>query len=170
MEDNGDERSRSSLSAPGRDWFSRATSLLQETLEEWKQRHHARNGSPASLPAHGASPGQVAEAVLNSVHCCIAALATSMSAAREAGPCSSVSGSTDEPRRRLDSDQGEAEPTEGADQGASHGVKGMLKLQDLPVAKAFQRIGEVVTLAAGIDLVGKALFRRCSSLLAKPKE
>ncbi|CAM9847101.1 unnamed protein product, partial [Ectocarpus sp. 12 AP-2014] len=38
----------------------------------------------------------------------------------------------------------------------------------VPAAQAFRRIGEVVGVAAGLEQLGDALLRRCSSLLAKP--
>ncbi|CAM9377697.1 unnamed protein product [Hapterophycus canaliculatus] len=156
MEDDGEARSRPSPSTCGRDWFSRATSLLQQILEGWKQCLHPREG----LPGRGASPEQVAEAVLNSVHCCVAAVAASLFS-----PCETPPISATRQRTGVDDDDG----NQGAHPEGSSGMKRMLTFLDLPVAKAFQRIGEVVTLAAGMDLLGEALFRRCSNLLADPK-
>lgn len=122
---------------PDQDWFARATQLLSQVLEEWKRR--VRGGE-------GASPDEVAEAILNSVHCCVAAVGASL-------PLSSQScqGNTDAPS------------------GAPSGVSGLPAPLDPSVAQAFRRFGEVVAITAGADhSVGEAICGRCFSLLANP--
>ncbi|CAM9923426.1 unnamed protein product [Scytosiphon promiscuus] len=165
MENDGEARCRSPSPAylkHGRDWFSRASSLLQQILGEWKQSFHPIQ----DLPGCGASPEQVAEAVLNSVHCCVAAVAASLLSPSQSSLVSSASSSSDSCRRGPGCDDTEGDKVSHPE--ASSGVKKMLTLLDLPVARAFQRVGQVVTLTTEIDLLGEALFRRCSNLLANP--
>ena len=73
---------------PGRDWFARATHVLTQVLGEWKQGLDAGDGSPG---VQGASSEEVAEAILNSVHCCVAAVGASLLAPRQ-GECSGIDG------------------------------------------------------------------------------
>lgn len=122
---------------PDRDWFARTTQLLSHVLEEWKR--DVRGGE-------GASPEEVAEAILNSVHCCVAAVGASLLLPHE-------------------SCQGNG----GVHLDAPSGMGRLPTPFDPPVAQAFRRFGEVVTIAAGADnSVGEAIYRRCSSLLASP--
>lgn len=122
---------------PDRNWFARATHLLSHVLEEWKLRF--RDGE-------GASPEEVAEAILNSVHCCVAAVGVSQPL-----PCQSGLGNGS-----VHSD-------------APSGMGGLPSPLDPPVAQAFRRFGEVVTITAGADhSVGEEICRRCFSLLANP--
>lgn len=126
---------------PDRDWFARATHLLTQVLGEWKQGFHAGESSPG---AQGASPEEVAEAILNSVHCCVAAVGASLLLPHQPG----------------DANEGTIH-----EKGLS-GMDGLPATLDVPAAQAFRRIGEVVMIAAGAELsIGKAIFRRCSSLL-----
>lgn len=164
MEEDGQAQCRSPTSTCGRNWFSRATSLLQQILGECSRCFRSKE----ALPGRGASPEQVAEAVLNSIHCCVAAVAATLLSSRQSSPVYSASGSPGSSTRGTDGE--DAEGKEGAYPGESPGMKGMLTLLDLPVARAFQRIGEVVTRSAGTDLLGEALFRRCSSLLSNPNK
>lgn len=120
------------------DWFARVTQLLSHVLEDWKRR--ARGGE-------GASPEEVAEAILNSIHCCVAAIGASLL------PRQSCHGSGDVRSDAL----------------SGMGMVGLPAPLDLPVAQAFRRFGEVVTITARADhSVGEAICRRCSSLLANP--
>ena len=119
---------------PDRDWFARATQLLSHVVEDWKRRVSG---------GEGASPEEVAEAILNSVHCCVAAVGASL-------PLSS---------------QGNRDTLSDAPSGAS----GLPAPLDPPVAQAFRRFGEVVTITAAADhSIGEAMCGRCSSLLANP--
>ncbi len=126
---------------PDRDWFARATHLLTQILEEWKQGFLAGEGSPG---VQAASAEEVAEAILNSVHCCVAAVGASLLLPHQPGHAN-----------------------EGAIRGQERSGMDVLPAPlDLPTVQAFRRIGEVVTIAAGAELsIGDAIFRRCSSLL-----
>lgn len=120
---------------PDRDWFARATQLLSQALEEWKR--HVRGGE-------GAPPGEVAEAILNSVHCCVAAIGASLPLPRQS--C------------QWNGDALSAAPSD---------VRGLPAPLDPSVAQAFRRFGEVVTIAARADYsIGDAICGRCTSLLA----
>ena len=122
---------------PDRDWFARAIQLLSHVLEEWKRR--TRGGE-------GASPEEVAEAVLNSVHCCIAAVGASLPLPRQSG----LGGG-------------------GLHSAAPSSACRLSAPVDPPVAQAFRRFGEVVRITAEADhSVGEAICGRCSSLLANP--
>lgn len=122
---------------PDRDWFARATQLLSHVVEDWKRRVSG---------GEGASPEEVAEAILNSVHCCVAAVGASLPLPRQSG-------------------QGDGDTHSDAPSSASR----LPAPLDPPVAQAFRRFGEVVRITAGADhSVGKAICGRCFSLLANP--
>ncbi|CAM9644384.1 unnamed protein product [Ectocarpus fasciculatus] len=162
MEDEGEAGGHNNPhSRPDRTWFSRATQILRQILEEWKRQRFPAVGREGGSPGLGPSPEAVAEAILNSVHCCVAAVGASL-----VFPTSGKPGSA---KRQQDLDR-----NVGAEGGGLEAGVGMTKEEgltgplDLPVAQALRRIGEMVGVAAGLDQLGDALLRRCSSLLAKP--
>lgn len=162
MEDEGEAGGHSNPpSMPNRAWFSRATQLLRQILEEWKRQCFPAAGRKGGSPGLGASPEAVAEAILNSVHCCVVAVGASLVI-----PTSGKPGSAKR-QQGLDKNVG----AEGVGRQAGVGMtneEGLIAPLGLPVVQAFRRIGEVVGVAAGLDQLGDALLRRCSSLLAKP--
>ncbi|CAM9413171.1 unnamed protein product [Ectocarpus sp. 12 AP-2014] len=161
MEDEGEAGGHNPDSRPDRAWFSRATQLLRQILDQWKRQRFPAGGREGDSPGLGASPEAVAEAILNSVHCCVAAVGASL--------VIPTSGKPGLAKRQQDLDRnvgaegvvGEA----GVGMTNEGGPSGPL---GVPVAQAFRRIGEVVGVAAGLEQLGDALLRRCSSLLAKP--
>ncbi|CAM9876477.1 unnamed protein product, partial [Ectocarpus sp. 4 AP-2014] len=161
MEDEGEAGGHNPDSRPDRAWFSSATQLLRQILDQWKRQRFPAAGREGDSPGLGASPEAVAEAILNSVHCCVAAVGASL-----------VIPTSDKPglaKRQQDLDK-----NVGAEGGVREGGVGMTNEGGpsgplgVPVAQAFRRIGEVVGVAAGFEQLGDALLRRCSSLLAKP--
>lgn len=162
MEDEGEAGGHNNPhSRPDRTWFSRATQLLRQILEEWKRQRFPAAGREGGSPGLGPSPEAVAEAILNSVHCCVAAVGASL-----VFPMSGKPGSA---KRQQDLDRNVGAEGVGREAGVGMTKEGGLTGPlDLPVAQALRRIGEMVGVAAGLDQLGDALLRRCSSLLAKP--
>lgn len=161
MEDEGEAGGHNPDSRPDRAWFSRATQLLRQILEQWKRQRFPAAGREVDSPGLGASPEAVAEAILNSVHCCVAAVGASLVI-----PTSGKPGLAKQ-QQDLDRNVG----VEGVVREAGVGMtnkRGPTGPLGVPVAQAFRRIGEAVGVAAGLDQLGDALLRRCSSLLAKP--
>ncbi|CAM9570933.1 unnamed protein product [Ectocarpus sp. 6 AP-2014] len=161
MEDEGEAEGHNPESRPDRAWFSRATKLLRQILEQWKRQRFPAADQEGDSPGLGASPEAVAEAILNSVHCCVAAVGASLVI-----PTSGKPGLAKR-QQDLDRNVGAEDVVREAGVGMTNegGATGAL---GVPVAQAFRRIGEVVGVAARLDQLGEALVRRCSSLLAKP--
>lgn len=171
--------------ARSRDWFTTSVHLLTGILEEWE--HHHRAGSTSSIPSlpqhpspvkkmqdptHSiSSPEDVAEAILNSIHCCVAAVGVSLGqdlrmpllprlpSHPEVYAAQGRQGSTERQLCR-----GEARHQESCPGASSDGDAATATLT-LRVAQAFRRIGEVVSIAAGVEALGEPLCRRCFSLL-----
>lgn len=172
---------------PGRDWFARTAHLLSRILQDWEHAFRARNTStPAqALSGHRSpeiqvpestrmdvSPEDVAEAVLNSIHCCVAAVGVStgqdlcvapLPPSPSHPPVSTASGTPCAPAR---------EPGGGGQMGnkdlcpeSTSKTDEAATLLGLPAAHAFRCIGEVVSIAAGLEALGEALYQRCCSLL-----
>ncbi|CAN0305043.1 unnamed protein product, partial [Ectocarpus sp. 8 AP-2014] len=161
MEDEGEAGGHNSDSRPDRAWFSRATQLLRQILDQWKRQRFPAAGREGDSPGLGASPEAVAEAILNSVHCCVAAVGASL--------VIPTSGKPGLAKRQQDLDRNIG--AEGVVREAGVGMTkegGPSGPLDVPVAQAFRSIGEVVGVAAGLEQLGDALLRRCSALLAKP--
>lgn len=161
---------RPSNTPPDRDWFARASRILARILEEWGRCFRAWNASggvsvPESTTQRNPSPNEVADAILDSIHCCVAAVGVSLVHDLDLSaspPMSTSSGDVD----CLNQKQGGsgirpcAKPRAGTEEATAP--------LHLPVAKALRRVGEVVTIAAGVDLLGESLWQRCSSLLTSP--
>lgn len=147
----------------GQDWFARAVHLLTQILEEWKQYCHAGGSSPG---VRRALPQELAEAILNSVHCCVAAVGASLLLPPQPSQDSPGSGKPGSTKRKPD--WGRDMETQGCHLGKSSHKDELPGLLGLPAAQAFQRIGEVVTIAAGVEPLGEAIYHRCFSLLVDP--
>ncbi|CAM9584868.1 unnamed protein product, partial [Laminaria digitata] len=162
-------------SPPHRDWFARASGILSRILEEWGRCFHAGNASrgvpvPESITLRDPSPDEVAEAILDSIHCCVAAIGVSLvhDLGSSASPPwkSSSSGDADLSKRKAGgSGIGQ---NQGLCAKSGTGTGEATAPLHLPAAKALRRVGEVVTIAAGVEVLGEALWQRCSSLLAGP--
>lgn len=156
----GDE---TNSSPHGRDWFARVAHLLTQVLEEWKESFHAGGISPE---VRRASPQALAEAILNSVHCCVAALGASLLLPHQ--PCQGPPGSSKPGLAEPKPDRGRNMGTEGGYPDTSSRMDELPGLLGLPGAQAFRRIGEVVTIVAGVEPLGEVICRRCFSLLVDP--
>ena len=165
-------------SPPDRDWFARASRILARVLEEWAGSFRAGNASeelpaPESTTQKDPSPDEVAESILDSVHCCVAAIGVSLidalglsTSSRPNAWMSTSSGDAD----LLNQKPGGSVIAQNHGQRAKSGTgadEATAPLH-LPAAKALRRVGEVVTIAAGVEVLGEALWQRCSSLLAGP--
>ncbi|CAM9654224.1 unnamed protein product [Ectocarpus sp. 12 AP-2014] len=161
MEDEGEAGGHNPDSRPDSAWFSRATQLLRQILDQWKRQRFPAASRDGDSPGLGASPEAVAEAILNSVHCCVAAVGASLVI-----PTSGKPGLAKR-QQHLNRNVGAEGVVREAGVGITNegGATGPL---GVPAAQAFRRIGEVVGVAAGLEQLGDALLRRCSSLLAKP--
>lgn len=169
---------RSLNSSPGRDWFARASHILARVLEEWGRCFRARNASgkvpvPESTTQRDPSPDEVAEAILDSIHCCVAAISVSLvgdlglSAPPPFAWTSPSRGDAD----LLNRNSGGSGITQnhGLRAKSGTGTDEATAPLHLPAAKALRRVGEVVSIAAGVQVLGEALWQRCSSLLTGPK-
>lgn len=187
-----DARDRACRSPTGRSWFERAANSLSQILEEWKLRLRwsgTSSGEPVSpvsgypLPraqkeqwAHpDALPKDVAEAILNSTHCCVAAVSVSLGQDLRVPlfplppPHPSVSDTT---RMQQSTEPDQGGPEDIRLDGSRHeehssGDPATAFLGPL-AAQAFQRLGEVVSVAAEVEALGEAICQRCFSLLANP--
>lgn len=168
---------RSLNSSPGRDWFARASHILARVLEDWGRCFRARIASgkvpvPESTTQRDPSPDEVAEAILDSIHCCVAAIGVSLvddlglSTSPALAWMSPSSGDAD----FLNQKSGGRGITQnrGLRAKSGTGVDEATAPLHLPAAKALRRVGEVVSIAAGVEVLGEALWQRCSSLLAGP--
>lgn len=147
----------------GKDWFARAVHLLTQILEEWKQRCRTGGSSPG---VRRASPQELAEAILNSVHCCVAAVGASLLLPHQPSQDSPGSGKPGSTKRKPD--RGGNMETEACYLDTSSRTDVLPELLGLPAAQAFRRIGEVVNIAAGVEPLGEAIYHRCFSLLVDP--
>ena len=165
-------------SPPCRDWFARASRILAGVLEEWHQQLRAGNASgeipvPESTTKRDPSPDEVAEAILDSIHCCVAAIGESLvddlglSTSSPPFAWMPTSSSNADVSNRSPSGSGIAQ-NHGPRADSSTGADEATAPLHLAAAKALRRVGEVVTIAAGVEALGEALWRRCSSLLAGP--
>ena len=178
----------SSESPASRDWFKRAMDILAGILSEWKR--NLNEGIPSihasslvrscddlvSESTHPyATPNAVAEAILNSVHCCIAAVGVSlgqdMLAPLFTEPLSQPHASASDKKREQTARQSgrgcvqNKQSRQGSDAGIHEAVTG---LRGDKGVKALRRIGRLVASAAAVDAVGQALCKRCFCLLANP--
>lgn len=165
-------------SPPCRDWFARASRILADVLQEWRQHLRAGNASgevpvPESTTQREPSPDEVAEAILDSIHCCVAAIGVSL--VDDLGLSTSSPPFAWLPTSSGDADLLNRSPGEsGIAQNHGQRVKSGTGADEataplhLPAAKALRRVGEVVTIAAGVEALGEALWQRCLSLLAGP--
>lgn len=160
-------------------WFAHSALLLTQILEEWERGLCPGGTSLTPAFSKNTSPKDVAEAVLNSVHCCVAAVGVSLGQdvgvpllPRSPPPSQapSATGTTDSVEQGLGGERKSSEK-----EGKKESCLGDKSCTDretarlcVPVVQAFQCIGEVVSIAAGVAEVGEALARRCCSLLTNP--
>lgn len=160
-----------SRSRPG--WFARSALLLTQTLEDWERGFRPGGTSPTPSLSQKTSPEDVAEAILNSVHCCVAAVGVSLG--QDVGvplfPRSPPTPKTNSGGQGPDRERKSRKREEEA--GEEESCLGDKPCTDretplVSVVQAFRCIGEVVSIAAEVEALGEALARRCCSLLTNP--
>lgn len=157
-------------------WFARAAHLLIAVLHEWEQ-----GTSPSLVSSPGdevlksrsrtPSPEEIAEAVLNGVHCCVAAVVASLGQNLRS-PIALLSptdqGSSTAPRDSRDPEQERGSGQKENTQPRPRGKYSTSAVPDGRVGQAFRLIGEIVSAVSGVETVAEALARRAFSLLGNP--
>lgn len=166
-----------SRSPDGRDWFRRATDFLTGILGQWERcykigRAPQLDPSSKALASHtDITPQVVAEAILNSIHCCIAAVGVSVGQDLLAPLSNEPEFLSQLPTSARDKKQG---PTGGRMENEKRNVESASGTHITPTGlrvdgavKTLRLIGRLVASAA-VNAVGKALCERCFNLLSSP--
>lgn len=165
------------------DWVERTVILLDQILQTWERRMENRSSSqplqasntePSSKAAEidnrGLSAVMVAEAVLNSAHCCVTAINTCIGQdlmvysilAPSSQPFSS-SGRDDDRHNQQPRVDGPA----GGVSESQHTRAGMSK-PNQRIGLAFDFVRRILTTAAKVEPIKEALIRRALGLLVNP--
>lgn len=180
------EQSQASLSH--RKWLARAIHLLKGVLQEWEQEWQRRPNLPLTSPPHyssadvyapiyksaNPSPADVAETVLNSVHCCVAAVAETLGQELRTAVVLSSVGDSEHVSSPRDASGADHEPgiarkgSEDSPRGASSYANEASSFDCPLVREALQFVRQVVSIAAEVEVLAEALATRTISLLANP--
>lgn len=165
------------------DWVERTVILLDQILQTWERRMedrspsqplHASNTEPSSKATENNSRGpsavMVAEAVLNSAHCCVTAISTCigqdpmvysiLAPSFQSFSSSGRDGDRHDQQRRVD-------VPAGGVSGCQHTRAGMSK-PNQRIGLAFDFVGRILTTAAKVEPIKEALVRRALGLLVNP--
>lgn len=166
-----------SRSSDGQDWFSRATDFLTGILRQWERcykigRAPQLDPSSSTLASHtDITPQVIAEAILNSIHCCIAAVGVSVGQdlltplSNEPERLSQLPTSSRDKKHGPTGWSMENEKPNAESASGSHRTPTGLRVDG--AVKTLRLIGRLVASAA-VNAVGRALCERCFSLLSNP--
>lgn len=174
------EASRSSEKVSGRDWFRRATDFLTGILRQW-ERCYKIGRAPQLDPSSRAlasesthtdiTPEVVAEVILNSIHCCIAAVGVSVGQDLLTPLSNEPEFVSQLPASARDKKQGPTGCSTQNEKPNSESASGIhitaSGLRADGAVKTLRLIGRLVASAA-VDVVGRALCDRCFNLLSNP--
>lgn len=171
------------------DWFAIAAHRLAGVLGEWNQGYRRTSYQAFSSPSQLSSPAvkasnsqltvpsaeEVAEAVLNSIHCCVAAVGATLGQEFPTSWDGPFPPNSDNLTAREGSLCTKREPGNGSQtpKKVPAGEENSCAAATTPfranrVARALRFIGQIVSIAVGVDALHEALAGRTFSLLMDP--